>query len=128
MRFITMMGTAALTMTAASHAQSILINEVRTGSAELGVAWDAVDARGLHATPYRRDHLQVIVPPSHPLAGRTRVNFADTLDHPSVALAGAGLVGRIMQREAALLALRAAARADDAAVAALLRAAASARD
>jgi hypothetical protein len=33
MRFITMMGTAALTMTAASHAQSILINEIRTGSA-----------------------------------------------------------------------------------------------
>jgi hypothetical protein len=32
MRFITMMGTAALTMTAASHAQSILINEIRTGS------------------------------------------------------------------------------------------------
>jgi DNA-binding transcriptional LysR family regulator len=80
-----------------------VVRDVRTGSAELGVAWDAVNARGLQATPYRRDHLQVIVPPSHPLAGRERVPFADTLDHPSVALAGAGLVGRIMQREAALL-------------------------
>ncbi len=79
-----------------------VVRDVRAGSAELGVAWDAVDAQGLAAVPYRRDHLQVIVPPTHPLAGRARVAFVDTLGHPSVALAGAGLVGRLMQREAAL--------------------------
>jgi DNA-binding transcriptional LysR family regulator len=79
-----------------------VVREVRAGSAELGVAWDAVDARGLETTPYRCDHLHVIVPPSHPLAGRSSVAFADTLDHPSVGLASAGLVGAIMRRHAAL--------------------------
>ena len=47
--------------------------------------------------------------------------------HTHVPLARAAL-SAAFEREAALLALRAAARADDAAVAALLRAAASARD
>jgi DNA-binding transcriptional LysR family regulator len=78
-----------------------VVRDVHAGSAELGVAWDAVDAQGLHATPYRHDHLRVIVPAAHPLAGRARVRFAETLDHPSVALASTGLVGLVMQREAA---------------------------
>lgn len=79
-----------------------VVRDVRSGSVDLGVAWDAVDARGLHATPYRDDHLHVVMRPSHPLARRARVRFVDTLDHPSVGVASAGLVGALMRRQAAL--------------------------
>jgi DNA-binding transcriptional LysR family regulator len=80
-----------------------VVREVRAGAADVGIAWDEVDASGLRALPYRADHLHVVMPASHPLAARASLRFADTLDFPSVGVATAGLVGARMQREAALL-------------------------
>jgi DNA-binding transcriptional LysR family regulator len=79
-----------------------VVRDVRSGSADLGVAWDAVEADDLRATPWRADHLHVAMVPSHPLAARPRVRFVDTLDHPSVGVASTGLVGALMRRQAAL--------------------------
>ncbi|MFM1988916.1 MAG: hypothetical protein RJA99_1873 [Pseudomonadota bacterium] len=85
---------------------SAAVRDVRGGAADVGVAWDAVDASGLRALPYHADHLHVIVQPGHPLARRRRLRFADTLDFPSVGAATTGLVGERMRREAALLGRR----------------------
>jgi len=38
------------------------VRGVREGLASLGVCWDATDHSGLHARPYRRDTLCVVVP------------------------------------------------------------------
>ena len=73
------------------------------GATDLGVVWDAVDARGLQALPYRSDHLGVVMLPSHPLAHRERVRFADTLDHASVGVSPGGLLDVLLRRQAALV-------------------------
>lgn len=80
-----------------------VVREVRAGSADLGVAWDAVDTAGLTTHPWRTDHLHVVMPPDHPLATRPRLRFVDTLDHPSVGAATAGLVAALFRRQAALI-------------------------
>ena len=53
--------------------------------------------------PYRSDHLGVVMPPSHPLARRKRVRFADTLEHASVGVSPGGLMDTLLRRQAALL-------------------------
>ncbi len=80
-----------------------VVAEVALGGADVGVAWDAVGARGLRARPYRSDHLCVVTPPDHPLASARSIRFADTFGHPSVSVAPGGLVDMLMQRQAALL-------------------------
>lgn len=80
-----------------------VMREVREGAADLGVVWDVVDCSGLQALPYRSDHLGVAVPPGHPLARRTRVRYADTLEHDSVGVSAGGLLDTLLQRQAALL-------------------------
>ena len=44
-----------------------------------------------------------MLPPSHPLARRKRVRFADTLDQPSVGVVPGGLLDTLLRRQAALL-------------------------
>ena len=80
-----------------------VVREVREGAADLGVAWDAVDAAGLQVRPYRRDHLGVVMRADHPLAGRQRIRFVDTLQHASVGVAPGGLLDMLLRRQAALL-------------------------
>jgi DNA-binding transcriptional LysR family regulator len=78
-----------------------LLRSVREGSAELGVLWNLADCTGLHARPYRADHLCVAVPAGHALAGREQLRFDETLDHPSVGVVQGGLMDLLMRREAA---------------------------
>lgn len=80
-----------------------VIREVREGAADVGVVWDHVDTAGLQTVSYRRDHLCVVMLPSHPLARRKRLRFADTLDHASVGVSPGGLVDTLQRRQAALL-------------------------
>jgi DNA-binding transcriptional LysR family regulator len=84
---------------------ALVVREVREGAADLGVVWDAVDVSGLQAWPYRADHLGVVMPPSHPLARRQRIRFADTLEHVSVGVVPGGLLDNLLRRQAALLGL-----------------------
>jgi DNA-binding transcriptional LysR family regulator len=80
-----------------------VVRSVREGAADLGVLWDAADLSGLHCLPYRIDHLCVAVHPSHRLARRKRVRFADTFDELSVGLARSGTMDTMLHRQAALL-------------------------
>lgn len=79
-----------------------ILRALREGSADLGVLWDAAGHEGLHAQPYRRDHLAVVVHAAHPLARRRRVRFAETLDHDSVGVAPGGMMETMLRRQAAL--------------------------
>ncbi len=59
---------------------------VEEGAADLGICAGSTDPRSLVAYPYRSDHLVLVVPAIHPLAGRDAIAFADTLEHDHVGL------------------------------------------
>ncbi len=80
-----------------------VVRLVREGAADLGVTWDAVQTRGLQTLPYRSDHLAVVMPPTHPLAQRKRIRFADTLDHDCIGLVPGGQLDTLLRRQAARL-------------------------
>lgn len=80
-----------------------IVRGVREGLASLGVCWDATDHSGLQVRPYRRDTLCVVVPARHPLAGKRKVRFADTLDFEHVSLPVNSAVQLMLQRHAAAL-------------------------
>ena len=72
------------------------IQAVEDGRADIGIFADNVPAPRLQARPYRRDRLVVIVPQVHPLATRSSVTLAETLDYDYVALnQGSSLLRRI---------------------------------
>lgn len=78
-----------------------IVRGVSEGMASLGVCWDAADLHGLESQPYRSDHLCVVLPPRHPLAGRRKVRFVDTLDYEQVSLPVNSAVQRRLQQIAA---------------------------
>jgi DNA-binding transcriptional LysR family regulator len=80
-----------------------IVRSLREGAADLGVLWDLADLTGLHVVPYRSDHLCVAMAPSHPLARRPALSYADTLDQVSVGVAPGGLMDQLMRRQAALI-------------------------
>jgi DNA-binding transcriptional LysR family regulator len=72
------------------------IQAVADGRADIGIFADNVPAPDLEIRPYRHDRLVVLVPQNHPLAGKPRVSFVDTLDYDYVALnQGSSLLNRI---------------------------------
>lgn len=81
---------------------SEIVRSVREGAADLGVLWDVADLGGLHAVPYRSDHLCVGVHPSHPLARRKRLRFVETLEHVAIGVTPGGMMEAMLRRQAAL--------------------------
>lgn len=79
-----------------------VVRRVKEGSASLGVLWDASNMEGLQTARYRGDQLAVAVHATHPLAGRRRCAFADTLDHEHVGLEASSAVIVMMNRAAAI--------------------------
>lgn len=80
-----------------------IVRALREGSADVGVLWDATDTGGLHAAPYRRDHLCLAMPLGHRWAGRRRIHFAEALDEVIVGVAPGGMMDLMLRREAARL-------------------------
>lgn len=80
-----------------------IVRSINEGAADIGVLWDAANLSGLQQRPYRSDHLQVALHPSHPLAGRKRLHFAETLDHVSIGVSPGGMMDAMLRRQAALL-------------------------
>jgi DNA-binding transcriptional LysR family regulator len=78
-----------------------LVARVRDGAASLGVCWDNVDLGGLEARPWREDRLALAVHPDHPLARRSELAFAETLDYEHVGLPPTTAVHALLQRSAA---------------------------
>jgi DNA-binding transcriptional LysR family regulator len=75
---------------------------VRDGQAAVGICWDAADFTGLHTRPWRSDHLAAVMPRHHPLAGQSRLHFAQTLAEEHVSLPPGSAVQLMLQRAAAL--------------------------
>ena len=78
-----------------------IVRGVRDGLASLGVCWDAADIGALQSRPYRSDHLAIVLPAKHPLAGRKRLRFDETLDFEHVSLPVNSAVQVMLQRQAA---------------------------
>ena len=81
-----------------------IVRGVREGNADVGVLWDLIaDLSGLDALPYHTDRLCVALSPSHPLARRPSLSYADTLDQPSINIIPGGQMDQLLRRQAALL-------------------------
>lgn len=82
---------------------SELVRGLREGVVPVGVCWDAADLAGLQTRSYRRDHLAIVAPLSHPLARRRRCAFADTLGFDQVGLPASTAVHTMLARAAAII-------------------------
>jgi len=78
-----------------------LVQQLREGSASIGVCWDRIDLQGLQSRPYRSDQLALAVHPDHPLASRKSLRFEQTLDYEHVGLPPSTAVHITLQRAAA---------------------------
>jgi DNA-binding transcriptional LysR family regulator len=77
-----------------------IVRGVEDGRADIGVCWNEVDLRALRTYPYHRDHLALVVHPSHPLAKRASVTFEEGLDYEHVDIAERSMM-ELRQRAAA---------------------------
>ncbi|HEU0202297.1 MAG TPA: LysR family transcriptional regulator [Burkholderiaceae bacterium] len=75
---------------------------VREGAADFGVLWDAGDLSGLTTHPYRIDHLCIVLLPGHPLAGKKKVAFIDTLPYEQIEIQSGSMVQGTLRRAAAM--------------------------
>lgn len=75
---------------------------VREGAVDFGVCWDAGALTGLVTVPYRRDHLCVAVPQTHPLARKKKIAFVDTLAYEQIEIQPGSMVQATLRRAAAL--------------------------
>ncbi|CAN7149520.1 LysR substrate-binding domain-containing protein [Acidovorax sp. LjRoot118] len=82
---------------------SELVRGLREGAVPVGVCWDAADLAGLQTRSYRRDHLAIVAPLSHPLARRRRCAFEDTLGFDQVGLPASTAVHTMLARAAAII-------------------------
>jgi DNA-binding transcriptional LysR family regulator len=73
---------------------------VREGHASLGIGWNTIELQGLRTTAYRSDHLGIVVPSDHPLAGARQVAFARTLAWEQVSLPATSAVQALLERTA----------------------------
>lgn len=79
-----------------------IVRRILEGSASLGVMWDATDLQGLRSSPYRTDHLVVVVHPEHPLAGKAHCHFEQVLSYEFVGLDPSSATNLMMERIAAI--------------------------
>jgi DNA-binding transcriptional LysR family regulator len=80
-----------------------IVRQVREGTADLGVCWDAADLGGLETLPYRADHACLLVHRGHPLARRKSVRFEETLDYAYISAMPGSMMEIMLRRQAALV-------------------------
>ncbi len=68
--------------------------------ANLGAVWKALDTRGLPSAPLGADDLVLIVPTTHPLAGRKNVQFDHVLDYEFVLFESQSPINLLLSVEA----------------------------
>jgi DNA-binding transcriptional LysR family regulator len=89
------------------HTSPDIVQAVAKGEVELGVvaesSGESVIEAGVKLRPYRRDRLVLVVPAAHPLAARSGVRFAETLDFPFVMLHGGSAIHSFTLQAAATL-------------------------
>lgn len=79
-----------------------VVRGLKEGSASVGICWDAIDFEGLQSRAYRTDHLAIVTHASHPLAARSSVRFAETLEFDHVGLPASSAVPIMLARAAAI--------------------------
>ena len=83
-----------------------VVRGIREGSASLGICWDAADFADLASCAYRSDTLALAVHPSHPLASRASLKFAETLGYEQVSMPVSSAVHVMLGRAAAAVGRR----------------------
>jgi DNA-binding transcriptional LysR family regulator len=63
-----------------------IVEDIETGAADLGIVSTDVTSLDLATSLYRRDRLVLAVAPTHPLANRNEIAFAETLSFDHVGL------------------------------------------
>src|SRR4030095_5195612 len=61
-----------------------IVGLIAEGVADLGIVAATVDASALKTSPSRKDRFVLVVARNHPLARRSKIPFADVLDHDFV--------------------------------------------
>ena len=80
-----------------------VLDRLRQGLCDIGVASDAQDLRGLQATPWRPDPLVAVLPRAHRLARRKRLALQDLLTEDWVGLPHDAALQVLVRQQAALL-------------------------
>ncbi|HYD08017.1 MAG TPA: LysR substrate-binding domain-containing protein [Reyranella sp.] len=81
-----------------------IVRAVARGRAEIGIVADTVDAAAeLETFPFAEDRLVLVTPARHPLAGKRRLAFKDTLGHDFVGLPGGSALQQHLDGQAARL-------------------------
>lgn len=80
-----------------------VVTAVQENACDIGLIVEGPKVEGLELIPYRQDRLVLTVPPAHPLAERSRVRFADTLEFDYVGLHTGSQINLQIQRAAAEL-------------------------
>jgi DNA-binding transcriptional LysR family regulator len=73
-----------------------IVGLIAEGVGDIGVVAGTVDAGQLTTYPFRRDRFVLVVARDHPLARRTRIGFAEVLDHDFVGLDRASAIQRFL--------------------------------
>lgn len=80
-----------------------VLDRLRQGLCDIGVASDAQDTRGLQALPWRPDPLVAVLPRAHRLARRKRLALQDLLAEDWVGLPHDAALQVLVRQQAALL-------------------------
>lgn len=77
-----------------------VVRGVTEGNADLGICRRSMAVGDLDFLPYRQDHLAVVVSGHHPLANRSSIAFAETLDFDHLGLSAFATLNNFMRDEA----------------------------
>jgi DNA-binding transcriptional LysR family regulator len=80
-----------------------IVGLIAEGVADLGIVAATVDTSALKTFPFRKDRFVLVVAPTHPLAKRSKIAFAQVLDHDFVGLDRASALQRFLADKAALI-------------------------
>src|SRR5947199_2855025 len=78
-----------------------IVGLIAEGVADLGIVAATVDVSALEAYPFRKDRFVLVVARDHTLAKRSKIAFAQVLDHDFVALDRATALQRFLADKAA---------------------------
>jgi DNA-binding transcriptional LysR family regulator len=78
-----------------------IVGLIAEGVADLGIVAATVDMSALETFPFRKDRFVLVVARDHPLAKRSKIGFAQVLDHDFVGLDRASALQRFLADKAA---------------------------
>jgi DNA-binding transcriptional LysR family regulator len=82
------------------HVSSAIAAAVADGSADFGIISELPVISGLASVPFRTDDLVVVLPPSHALAKRSSLSFAEIVELPFVGLHAGSSLHHLLTRAA----------------------------